>query len=141
MLLAKKDSPFDADRPDDDLSPAFGAETLAERAMIPEGFANMSGSRTVMLVGVIGGGRYLKVNRGANLRTNLTLRILNYGFEYWSERKFQPCLDLTCPKLLHLLVVLVAFNKSRERIFPLINVAEVLSNQECRKPREEAFSD
>jgi hypothetical protein len=67
-----------------------------------------------MPVGVTSGGRYLKVNQSANLRTNLTLRIWNYGSEYWSERKFQPCLDLTCSKLLHLLVVPVAFNKSRE---------------------------
>ena len=40
MLLVEIDSSFNADRPDDDLSTAFGTETLAERDMVPEGFAN-----------------------------------------------------------------------------------------------------
>jgi hypothetical protein len=61
-LLAKKDSPFHADRPNDDLSTAFGTETLAERAMISEGFANTPSSRTDMSVEVIGDGRYLNAN-------------------------------------------------------------------------------
>ena len=34
------DSSFNADRPGDDLSTAFGTETLAERDMVPEGFVN-----------------------------------------------------------------------------------------------------
>jgi hypothetical protein len=43
------DSSFNADRPDDDLSTAFGTETLAESDMIPEGFANTPTSRTDMV--------------------------------------------------------------------------------------------
>jgi hypothetical protein len=62
------DSSFNADRPDDDLSTAFGTETLAERDMIPEGFANTPTSRTDMPVEVIRGGRYLRVDQSANLR-------------------------------------------------------------------------
>jgi hypothetical protein len=34
------DSSFNADRLGDDLSTAFGTETLAERDMVPEGFAH-----------------------------------------------------------------------------------------------------
>ena len=63
MLLAEIDSSFNADRPDDDLSTAFGTETLAERDMVPEGFANTPTPRTDMPVEVIGGGRYLGVNQ------------------------------------------------------------------------------
>jgi hypothetical protein len=59
VLLAKVDSSFSADRPGDDLSTAFGTETLAERDMIPEGFPNTSTSRIDMSVEVIGGGKYL----------------------------------------------------------------------------------
>jgi hypothetical protein len=55
------DTSFDANGPDDDLSTAFGTETLAERDMIPEGFANTPSSRSEMPVEVIGGGRYLRV--------------------------------------------------------------------------------
>jgi hypothetical protein len=55
------DSSFNSDRPDDDLSTAFGTETLAERDMVPEGFANTPTSRTDIPVEVIGGGRYLRV--------------------------------------------------------------------------------
>src|SRR5947209_5126038 len=62
VLLAEMDSAFNADRPDDDLSTAFGAETLAEGDMVPEGFANTPTSRTDMAVEVIGGGRYLRVD-------------------------------------------------------------------------------
>ena len=64
------DSSFNADRPDDDLSTAFGTEALAERDMVPEGFANTSTSRTDMPVEVTGGGRYLRVDQSANLRAN-----------------------------------------------------------------------
>lgn len=49
MLLAKIDSSFDADGPDDDLFTAFGTETLAE------GFASTPSSRTDMPVEVISG--------------------------------------------------------------------------------------
>jgi hypothetical protein len=59
------DSPFNADRPDDDLSTAFGTETLAERDMISEGFANTQTPRTDMPVEIIGGGRYLRVDQSA----------------------------------------------------------------------------
>ena len=65
MLLAEIDSSFNADRPDDDLSTAFGTETLAERDMVPEGFANTPTPRTDMPVEVIGGGRYLRVDQSA----------------------------------------------------------------------------
>ena len=83
--LAKMDSSFNADRPDDDLSTAFGTETLAERDMIPEGFANTPTSRTDMPVEVIGGGRYLRVDQSANLRANSVIsKIWNHGFEYRS---------------------------------------------------------
>jgi hypothetical protein len=79
------DSSFDADQPDDDLSAAFGAEALAERTTIPEGFANTPNSRTDMPVEVTGCGRYLKVDQSTNLRTNsLTSKIWNHGFEYRS---------------------------------------------------------
>ena len=61
--MAEIDSSFNADRPDDDLSTAFGTETLAERDMVPEGFANTPTPRTDMPVEVIGGGRYLGVNQ------------------------------------------------------------------------------
>ena len=44
--------------------------TLAERAMIPEGFANTPNSRMDMPVEVIGSGRYLKVDQSASLRAN-----------------------------------------------------------------------
>jgi len=57
-----------ADRPNDDLSTAFGTETLAERDMIPRGFANTPTSRTDIHFEVIGGGRYLRVDQNANLR-------------------------------------------------------------------------
>jgi hypothetical protein len=42
-VIGQKGLSFDADRPDDDLSPTSNAETLAERAMIPEGFAKYVG--------------------------------------------------------------------------------------------------
>jgi hypothetical protein len=64
------DSSFNADRSEDDLSTAFGTETLTERDMIPEGFANAPSSRTDTPVEVIGGGRYLRVDQSANLRAN-----------------------------------------------------------------------
>ena len=77
------DSSFNADRLDDDLSTAFGTETLAERDMIPEGFANTPTSRTDMPVEVIGGGRYLRVDQSANLRANSVIsKIWNHSFEY-----------------------------------------------------------
>jgi hypothetical protein len=63
--LAEIDSSFNADRPDGDLSTAFGTETLAERDMVPEGFANTPTSRTDLLVEVIGRGRYLRVDQSA----------------------------------------------------------------------------
>jgi hypothetical protein len=50
-------SSFDADRPDDDLSTAFGTETLADRLMTLEGSANTPSSRMDMPVEVTGGGR------------------------------------------------------------------------------------
>jgi DNA-directed RNA polymerase subunit RPC12/RpoP len=79
------DSSFNADRSDDDLSTAFSTETLAERDMIPEGFANTPTSTTDMPVEVIGGGRYLRVDQTANLRANsVTSKIWNHGFEYRS---------------------------------------------------------
>jgi hypothetical protein len=56
------DSSFNADRPGDVLSTALGTETLAERDVVPEGFANTPTSRTDMPVEVIGGGRYLRVD-------------------------------------------------------------------------------
>jgi hypothetical protein len=59
------DSSFNADRPDDDLSTAFGTETLAEKDMVPEGFENTLTSRTDMPVEVIGGGRYLRVDQSS----------------------------------------------------------------------------
>jgi hypothetical protein len=59
------DSSFNADRPDDDLSTAFGTATLAERDVVPEGFANTRTPRTDMPVEVISGGRYLRVNQSA----------------------------------------------------------------------------
>jgi hypothetical protein len=59
------DSSFNADRPDDGLSTAFGTETLAERDMAPEGVANTPTPRTDMPVEVIGGGRYLRVDQSA----------------------------------------------------------------------------
>ena len=73
LLLAKMDSSFNADRPDDDLSTAFGTEILAKRDMIPEGFANTPGSRMDMPVEVIGGGRYLRVDQSANLSSTKKL--------------------------------------------------------------------
>jgi hypothetical protein len=57
------DSSFDADGPGDDLSTAFCTETLAERAMIPEGFVNTPDSRTDVPIEVIGGGRCLRVGQ------------------------------------------------------------------------------
>jgi hypothetical protein len=48
VLPVEMDSSFDADRPDDDLSTAFSTETLAERDITPEGFANTPSSRTDM---------------------------------------------------------------------------------------------
>jgi hypothetical protein len=63
--LAEIDSSFNADRPNDDLSTAFGTETLTERHMVPEGFANTPTPRTDMPVEVIGGGRYLRVDQSA----------------------------------------------------------------------------
>src|SRR3954469_16634958 len=81
VLLAEMDS-FNADRPDDDLSTAFGTETLAERDIIPEGFANTPISRTDMPVEVIGSGRYLRVGQSANLRGNSVVwKKCNHGFE------------------------------------------------------------
>jgi hypothetical protein len=70
VLLAEIDSALnadrpDADRPDNDLSTAFGTEILAERDMIPEDFANTPTPRTDMPVKVIGGGRYLRVDQSA----------------------------------------------------------------------------
>jgi len=85
VLLAEMDSSFNADRPDDDLSTAFGTETLAERDMVPEGFANTPTSRTDMPVEVIGGGRYLRVDQSANLRANSVIsKIWKHGFKYRS---------------------------------------------------------
>jgi hypothetical protein len=79
------DSSFDANEPDDDLSTAFGTETLAERDMIPEGFANTPSSRSEMPVDVIGGGRYLRVDQSANIRAGSVIsKIWNHGFEYRS---------------------------------------------------------
>jgi hypothetical protein len=79
------DSSFNTDRPDDDLSTAFGTETLAERDMVPEGFANTPTSRTDMRVEVIDGGRYLRVDQSANLRVNSVVsKIWKHGFEYRS---------------------------------------------------------
>ena len=79
------DSSFDANEPDDDLSTAFGTETLAERDMIPEGFANTPSSRSEMPVEVIGGGRYLRVDQSANIRAGSVIsKIWNHGFEYRS---------------------------------------------------------
>jgi hypothetical protein len=72
------DSSFSADRPDDDLSTAFGTETLVERDMIPEGFANTPTSRTDMPVEVIGGGRYLRIDQSANLRANSVISKLSH---------------------------------------------------------------
>jgi hypothetical protein len=71
------DSSFDADGPDDDLSTAFGTETLAERDMIPEGFANTPSSRTDMPVEVIGGGRYLRVDQRATPREISSVHAFN----------------------------------------------------------------
>jgi hypothetical protein len=57
------DSSLNADRPDNDLSTAFSLETLAERGMVPESFANTLTSRTDMPVEGIGGGRYLRIDQ------------------------------------------------------------------------------
>ena len=66
-------------------STAFGTETLAEKAMVPEGFANTPSSGTDMPVEVFGGVRYLKVDQSANLRANSVIsKIWNHGFEYRS---------------------------------------------------------
>ena len=56
------DSSSNADRPGDDLPTALGTETLAERDMVPDGFANTPTSRTDRPVDVIGDGRYLRVD-------------------------------------------------------------------------------
>jgi rubrerythrin len=81
-VLPKMDTSFD---PDDDLSTAFGPETLAERDMVPAAYQNASSSNTDLAVEVIGGGRFLKVDQSANLRANsLTSKIWQHGFEYRS---------------------------------------------------------
>jgi hypothetical protein len=78
--LAEMDSSFDADGPDDDLSTAFGTETLAERAMIPEGFANTPSSRTNIPVEVVCGyGR-------ATLKEISTLKAFNL-IVWWNDNK------------------------------------------------------
>jgi hypothetical protein len=59
------DSSFNTDRPDDGLSTTFSTETLTEKDMVPEGFANTPTPRTDMPVEVIGGGRYLRVDQSA----------------------------------------------------------------------------
>jgi hypothetical protein len=56
------DSSFNADRPDNDLSTAFGTETLAERDMVSEGFVYAPTSGTDISIKVIGDGRYLRVD-------------------------------------------------------------------------------
>ena len=61
MLLVKMDSSFNADRSDDDLSTAFGTETLVKKDMVLEGFANTLNSTTDIPIEVINGGRYLRV--------------------------------------------------------------------------------
>jgi hypothetical protein len=79
-VLPKMDTSFD---PDDDLSTAFGPETLTERDMVPAAYQNASSSNTDLPVEVIGGGRFLKVDQSANLRANsLTSKIWQHGFEY-----------------------------------------------------------
>jgi hypothetical protein len=45
------DSSFDSD----DLSTAFGTETIAEREMVPEGFDNAPNSRDSMPIELVGG--------------------------------------------------------------------------------------
>jgi hypothetical protein len=59
LVLPKMDTSFD---PDDNLSTAFGPETLAERDMVPAACQNASSSNTDMPVEVISSGRFLKVN-------------------------------------------------------------------------------
>jgi hypothetical protein len=59
------DSSFNADRPDDGLSTAFGTETLVKRDMVPEGFANTPTPRTDIPVEVISRGRHLRVDQSA----------------------------------------------------------------------------
>ena len=83
VLLAKMDCSFDANQPYNDLSTAFSTETLTKGAMIPEGFANTPSSRTDMPVGVIGGGRYLRVDQALICAL---IRSLN-PIESWNSNK------------------------------------------------------
>ena len=83
-VLPKMDTSFD---PDDDLSTAFGLETLAERDMVPAAYQNASSSNTDLPVEVIGGGRFLKVDQSANLRANSLMRT-----------DFQQCQKLITPE-------------------------------------------
>jgi BED zinc finger len=75
------DSSFDSD----DLSTAFGTETLAEREMVPEGFDNAPNSRNSMPIELVSGRRFLKVDQTANLRAGSKVsKIWEHGFEYRS---------------------------------------------------------
>ena len=98
------DSSFNADRLGDDLSTAFGTETLAERNMVPEGFAHTPTPRTDMPIEVIGSGRYLRVDQSANLRANSVVsKIWSHSFEYRSldhglRDKYWRCGPISCSR-------------------------------------------
>ena len=64
---------------------ALGTETLAGREMVPEGFDNAPNSRDSMLIELVGGRGFLKVDQTANLRAGSKVsKIWEHGFEYRS---------------------------------------------------------
>ena len=72
---------FSFDEEEDDLSSAFGTETLAARDMVPEGFDNTPRAR-VPTEQLIQGRRYLKVDQSTNKRNGSKVsKIWQHGSE------------------------------------------------------------
>jgi hypothetical protein len=69
---------------DDDLSIALGAETLADRNMVPPGFDNTLGSSADTLpIDIFEHRRFLRVERSATLRSGQKVsKIWDHGIEY-----------------------------------------------------------
>jgi hypothetical protein len=69
---------------DDDLSTALGAETLADRNMVPPSFDNTPGSSADILpIEIFEHRRFLRVDRSATLRSGQKMsKIWDHGIEY-----------------------------------------------------------
>jgi hypothetical protein len=82
--MADSDDLYGPIKVDDDLSTALGAETLADRNMVPPGFDNTPGSSADTLsIDIFEHRRFPRVERSATLRSGQKVsKIWDHGIEY-----------------------------------------------------------